>query len=98
MQGEFLAHAQRVASVFWSFDLSCGGALPSSVVGQLGGPSQRRLPAIITSAVLKGVCCNRSGSPLLFCDVFFLGLSLASASRILSTCQLLVELNELLIA
>ncbi|MCO5564233.1 hypothetical protein L7F22_017891 [Adiantum nelumboides] len=52
---EFLAHAQRVSSVFWNYGFSCSATLPSSVTGKLGGPSQRRLPMSVASSVLKGV-------------------------------------------
>ncbi|KAI5079464.1 hypothetical protein GOP47_0004943 [Adiantum capillus-veneris] len=52
---EFLAHAQRVSSAFWINGFSCSATLPNSVTGKLGGPSQRRLPMIVTSSVLKGI-------------------------------------------
>ncbi|KAH7425675.1 hypothetical protein KP509_11G065800 [Ceratopteris richardii] len=52
---EFLAHAQRVSSVFWDDEVHSDAALPSSVINKLGGRSQRRLPLTVASNVLKAV-------------------------------------------
>lgn len=46
--------ARRSAAVFWEH-YSDPVVLPASVSGKLGGPSQRRLPSTLTSAVLQGV-------------------------------------------
>ncbi|KAJ7549851.1 hypothetical protein O6H91_07G072000 [Diphasiastrum complanatum] len=52
---ELVSYASRATAVFWEYDHVGPLDLPLSVTGKLGGPSQRRLPASTTSAVLKAV-------------------------------------------
>ncbi|KAL1200621.1 hypothetical protein V5N11_019810 [Cardamine amara subsp. amara] len=52
---ELISFADSSCSVFWSHNTVDNGALPGSVIGKLGGPSQRRLSVPTTTAVLEAV-------------------------------------------
>ncbi|XP_029120003.1 uncharacterized protein [Elaeis guineensis] len=50
---ELVSFAKLVSQVFWSISVVKDIQLPSSVKGKLGGPSQRRLASLSTTAVLQ---------------------------------------------
>ncbi|XP_020874905.1 uncharacterized protein LOC9306167 isoform X1 [Arabidopsis lyrata subsp. lyrata] len=52
---ELIQFADSSCSIFWSHTTVENGALPGSVTGKLGGPSQRRLSIPTTTAVLEAV-------------------------------------------
>uniref|UniRef100_A0A1J3HNC1 tRNA (guanosine(18)-2'-O)-methyltransferase TARBP1 n=1 Tax=Noccaea caerulescens TaxID=107243 RepID=A0A1J3HNC1_NOCCA len=52
---ELISFADSSCSIFWSHTTVENGALSGSVKGKLGGPSQRRLSALTTTAVLEAV-------------------------------------------
>ncbi|ANM67716.1 tRNA/rRNA methyltransferase (SpoU) family protein [Arabidopsis thaliana] len=52
---ELIPFADSSCSIFWSHTTVENGALPGSVIGKLGGPSQRRLSVPTTTAVLEAV-------------------------------------------
>ncbi|CAA7028190.1 unnamed protein product [Microthlaspi erraticum] len=52
---ELISFADSSCSIFWSHTTVENGALSGSVTGKLGGPSQRRLSAPTTTAVLEAV-------------------------------------------
>lgn len=55
LQEELVSFANVSCSIFLSSAVSDDVALPSSVRGKLGGPSQRRLSSSTTMAVLQAV-------------------------------------------
>ncbi len=57
LKDELVKYAKDASRTFWEYDAGSGLVeLPGSVTGQLGGPSQRRLPPALASAILQGVC------------------------------------------
>ncbi|KFK23549.1 hypothetical protein AALP_AAs66918U001300 [Arabis alpina] len=52
---ELISFADSSCSVFWSHKIVENGALSGSIIGKLGGPSQRRLSVPTTTAVLEAV-------------------------------------------
>jgi hypothetical protein len=57
LKDELVKYAKEASQTFWEYDAGSGLVeLPGSVTGQLGGPSQRRLPPALASAILQGVC------------------------------------------
>ncbi|CAN8324989.1 unnamed protein product [Cochlearia groenlandica] len=52
---ELISFAESSCSIFWSQTTVENGSLPGSVIGKLGGPSQRRLSVPTTTAVLEAV-------------------------------------------
>ncbi|KAH8973917.1 hypothetical protein BDL97_01G073400 [Sphagnum fallax] len=58
---ELVKYAKDASRTFWEYDAGSGLVeLPGSVTGQLGGPSQRRLPPALASAILQGVLAVRT--------------------------------------
>ncbi|XP_038975509.1 uncharacterized protein LOC103710780 [Phoenix dactylifera] len=57
---ELLSFSKLMSQVFWSISVVKDTQLPSSVKGKLGGPSQRRLASLTTSAVLQAVLSMRA--------------------------------------
>lgn len=56
-QDELVAYAKRAVVFFWEPTEGLLSALPGSVTGKLGGPSQRRLSETMTCHVLQAVSC-----------------------------------------
>lgn len=56
--------ANQSCSIFWSGIVVDDTALPGSVKGKLGGPSQRRLSISTTTVVLQAVGSFFSSLPL----------------------------------
>ncbi|KAG6543303.1 hypothetical protein Mapa_015217 [Marchantia paleacea] len=52
---EVRSYARRSSVAFWEHRPRGLSTLPAAVSGKLGGRSQRRLPSVLTSAVLQGV-------------------------------------------
>ncbi|XP_024005166.1 uncharacterized protein LOC18030139 [Eutrema salsugineum] len=52
---ELISFADSSCSIFWSHTTVENGALSGSIIGKLGGPSQRRLSVPTTTAVLEAV-------------------------------------------
>lgn len=57
---ELVSFAKLVSPVFWSTTMVKDTHLPCSVTGKLGGPSQRRLGSLTTSAVLQAIFSIRA--------------------------------------
>lgn len=55
MQEELVCFSNLSCSIFWSNIAMEETNLPSSVMGKLGGPSQRRLSFSTTTVVLQAV-------------------------------------------
>lgn len=53
-----VSFAEEASVVFWNSEkvnFDSKESLPGQIKGQLGGPTQRRLPPSLASAALKGV-------------------------------------------
>ncbi|XP_031502513.1 uncharacterized protein LOC116265767 isoform X2 [Nymphaea colorata] len=57
--------ARSASAVFWSCNMPEGGDLPGSVLGKLGGPSQRRLPTSSATSLLQAVTSLRAITSIL---------------------------------
>lgn len=55
MQEDLISWAKSSCLVFWSDPVQGNELLPNSLRGKLGGPSQRRLPYSVATAVLQSV-------------------------------------------
>lgn len=55
IQKQLISFADSSCSIFWSHTTVENGVLSGSIIGKLGGPSQRRLSVPTTTAVLEAV-------------------------------------------
>ncbi|ERN01057.1 hypothetical protein AMTR_s00002p00160160 [Amborella trichopoda] len=69
-KGELVSFAHVTCDIFWSFDTVKDAPLPSSVTGKLGGPSQRRLAASTSTAVLNAIYSLRTVSSMISCFAY----------------------------
>ncbi|XP_020520025.1 uncharacterized protein LOC18429133 [Amborella trichopoda] len=70
IMGELVSFAHVTCDIFWSFDTVKDAPLPSSVTGKLGGPSQRRLAASTSTAVLNAIYSLRTVSSMISCFAY----------------------------
>ncbi|XP_023635654.1 uncharacterized protein LOC17880577 isoform X1 [Capsella rubella] len=74
---ELIPFADSSCLIFWSHTTVENGTLPGSVIGKLGGPSQRRLSGPSTTAVLEAVTLVKTiGWILSYCAQVTSGIEL----------------------